>query len=341
MPRCGVSRPARRRASRATQGRTEDPTHVWHLPQPPEPVLPPQRQRQARLRRRPSGDAAAPAKPEVVAPVKSVNRPALPPGTVEQLNTLILKTIETMPPLPQQAIRILRELNSDKSSARSVAELASQDPILAAGILRTANSRGLQHRHPGRRRAGGDREPGLLGRPHAHAADEARQPGGRGRDGHGPGRAVDPRHGRQPDRRGAGHQVRCRPAAVQHARPAPRPGQAGRPPRARSDLRDAAWPSPGRPAKGEIVRERRVLGADHADIGAYVAGPVAAAAGHRRGHPLPPQPAPDARGPVRGRPPQGRGRRQRRQRAEQVPPRLHGRHRDLPDRPRRVRHAEH
>ena len=81
-----------------------------------------------------------PAKPEVVPTVKAVNRPALPPGTVEQLNTLILKTIETMPPLPQQALRILKELNSEHSSARSVAELASQDPVLAGGILRTANS---------------------------------------------------------------------------------------------------------------------------------------------------------------------------------------------------------
>ena len=45
-----------------------------------------------------------------------------------------------LPPLPTVVIELLREIQDPKSTASSVAEVASSDPSLAASLLRTANS---------------------------------------------------------------------------------------------------------------------------------------------------------------------------------------------------------
>ncbi len=216
------------------------------------------------------GGPAAPAKPEVVAPFKAVTRPALPPGTVEQLNTLILKTIETMPPLPQQAIRILKELNSDKSSARSVAELASQDPVLAAGILRTANSAAYSTGTPV---VGVQEAIANLGFSAVRTLMLRMKLDNQAADGETAtqleelwihGMAVSQIGEVLAVKYGADRQL-CSTLGLLH--------DLGklvvlRGPR---DLRGKVS-QPGPAGEGEIIRERRVLGADHADIGAYVAG---------------------------------------------------------------------
>ena len=210
------------------------------------------------------------AKPEIVAPMKAVNRPALPPGTVEQLNTLILRTIETMPPLPQQAVRILKELNSENSSARSVAELASQDPVLAAGILRTANSAAYSTGTPivgvqeGIAHLGFSAVRSLMVRlkldsqaPDAEVATAQEELWTHGM-------AVSQIGEVLADKYGADRQL-CSTLGLLH--------DLGKlvtlrgPKEFRSKLAETITIG-----EGEIVRERRVLGADHADIGAYVAG---------------------------------------------------------------------
>ena len=213
---------------------------------------------------------AAPAKPEVVSPVKSVNRPALPPGTVEQLNTLILKTIETMPPLPQQALRILKELNSEHSSARSVAELASQDPVLAAGILRTANSAAYSTGTPivgvqeGIAHLGFSAVRSLMLRLKldSQATDPVTATAQEELWTH--GMAVSQIGEVLAAKYGADRQM-CSTLGLLH--------DLGKlvvlrgPQNLRDDLAQT-----GPAGEGEIARERRVLGADHADVGAYVAG---------------------------------------------------------------------
>jgi putative nucleotidyltransferase with HDIG domain len=45
-----------------------------------------------------------------------------------------------LPPLPMVVVELLREIQDPKSTAASVAEVASSDPSLAASLLRTANS---------------------------------------------------------------------------------------------------------------------------------------------------------------------------------------------------------
>ena len=217
-----------------------------------------------------SATAAGPAKPEVVAPVKAVNRPALPPGTVEQLNTLILKTIEVMPPLPQQAIRILKELNSENSSARSVAELAGQDPVLAAGILRTANSAAYSTGTPivgvqeGIAHLGFSAVRSLMLRLKldSGATDAATATAQEELWTH--GMAVSQIGEVLAVKYGADRQL-CSTLGLLH--------DLGKlvTLRGPAELR-AKLAEPGPAGEGEIARERRVLGADHADIGAYVAG---------------------------------------------------------------------
>ena len=209
-------------------------------------------------------------KPEVVSPMAAVDRPALPPGTVEQLNTLILKTIETMPPLPQQAIRILKELNSDKSSARSVAELASQDPVLAAGILRTANSAAYSTGTPV---VGVQEGIAHLGFSAVRTLMLRMKLDNQASDGETAteleelwihGMAVSQIGEVLALKYGADKQL-CSTVGLLH--------DLGKLVvlRGPKDLREKLAEA-GPAGEGEIVRERRVLGADHADIGAYVAG---------------------------------------------------------------------
>ncbi len=213
---------------------------------------------------------AAPPKPEVVAPVKAVNRPALPPGTVEQLDTLIMKTIESMPPLPQQAIRILKELNSENSSARSVAELASQDPVLAAGILRTANSAAYSVGTPvvGVQEAIANLGFSAVRTLMLRMKLDNQSSGATGSNTeleelwtH--GMAVSQIAEVLAVKYGADKQY-CSTLGLLH--------DLGKLVvlRGPADLREKLH-QPGPAGEGEIARERRVLGADHADIGAYVA----------------------------------------------------------------------
>ena len=217
-----------------------------------------------------SAESAAPPKPEIVAPVKAVNRPALPPGSIEQLNTLVLKTIESMPPLPQQAIRILKELNSEHSSARSVAELASQDPVLAAGILRTANSAAYSTGEPiigvqeGIAHLGFSAVRSLMLRLKldSDATDAATATAQEELWTH--GMAVSQIGEVLAVKYGADRQL-CSTLGLLH--------DLGKlvtlrgPTDLRLKLTETAVAG-----EGEIARERRVLGADHADVGAYVAG---------------------------------------------------------------------
>jgi putative nucleotidyltransferase with HDIG domain len=216
-----------------------------------------------------AGGAAAPPKQEVVAPVKAVNRPALPPGTVEQLDNQIVKTIESMPPLPQQAIRILKELNSDNSSARSVAELASQDPVLAAGILRTANSAAYSVGTPvvGVQEAianlGFSAVRTLMLRMKLDNQQAATGPNTELEELWTHGMAVSQIAEVLAVKYGADKQF-CSTLGLLH--------DLGKlvilrgPKEFQEKLHAAVIPG-----EGEIARERRVLGADHADIGAYVA----------------------------------------------------------------------
>jgi putative nucleotidyltransferase with HDIG domain len=217
----------------------------------------------------PSGPPLPP-KVEVVAPVKAVNRPALPPGTVEQLNTLILKTIESMPPLPQQAIRILKELNSDNSSARSVAELASQDPVLAASILRTANSAAYSTGAPivgvqeGIAHLGFSAVRSLMLRLKLDGGSADAETATAQEELWTHGMAVSQIGEVLAVKYGADRQL-CSTLGLLH--------DLGKlvTLRGPKDLRSKLG-EPGPIGEGEIARERRVLGADHADIGAYVAG---------------------------------------------------------------------
>lgn len=85
--------------------------------------------------------AVGPRKPVfAVAPVAAVLRSALPPGGVELLDEKIRRSLDSVPPLPQVAVKLLAELANPNSSAKSVAALATQDTSLATAILRTANS---------------------------------------------------------------------------------------------------------------------------------------------------------------------------------------------------------
>ncbi len=217
-----------------------------------------------------NGGPALPPKPEVVAPMKAVNRPALPPGTVEQLDTLVLKTIEAMPPLPQQAIRILKELNSENSSARSVAELASQDPVLAAGILRTANSAAYSVGTPV---VGVQEAIANLGFSAVRTLMLRMKLDSGATDGETAtaveelwihGMAVSQIGEVLATKYGADRQL-CSTVGLLH--------DLGKlvTLRGPKDLREKLAHAVV-PGEGEIARERRVLGADHADIGAYVAG---------------------------------------------------------------------
>jgi putative nucleotidyltransferase with HDIG domain len=48
--------------------------------------------------------------------------------------------LQSVPPFPQALLRVIRELDSAGSSAKSVADILATDPVLAASLLRIANS---------------------------------------------------------------------------------------------------------------------------------------------------------------------------------------------------------
>ena len=57
------------------------------------------------------------------------------------LSPLALKrAVETLPPLPVVAMRVMEVAQDSKSSAADLAGVVSADPILSARVLRVANS---------------------------------------------------------------------------------------------------------------------------------------------------------------------------------------------------------
>jgi putative nucleotidyltransferase with HDIG domain len=48
--------------------------------------------------------------------------------------------LQSVPPFPQALLRVIRELDSAGSNAKSVADILATDPVLAASLLRIANS---------------------------------------------------------------------------------------------------------------------------------------------------------------------------------------------------------
>ncbi|HET6251327.1 MAG TPA: HDOD domain-containing protein [Tepidisphaeraceae bacterium] len=59
--------------------------------------------------------------------------------SVGDLLPSVREGLNLLPPLPTVVIELLREIQDSKSTAASVAEVASSDPSLAASLLRTAN----------------------------------------------------------------------------------------------------------------------------------------------------------------------------------------------------------
>jgi putative nucleotidyltransferase with HDIG domain len=57
-------------------------------------------------------------------------------GVVEEVN----QSLRRVPPLSQAMIRLMRELGSEASSAQTVGEILGDEPVLAAALLRMANS---------------------------------------------------------------------------------------------------------------------------------------------------------------------------------------------------------
>jgi putative nucleotidyltransferase with HDIG domain len=68
------------------------------------------------------------------------------PGSGDATNSLenllpdVRKGLDLLPPLPTVVLELLKEIQSAKSSAASVAQIAASDPSLAASLLRTVNS---------------------------------------------------------------------------------------------------------------------------------------------------------------------------------------------------------
>jgi len=52
----------------------------------------------------------------------------------------IIHTIETLPPLPFVLKKLLETIEDDRTAARDLAEIVSQDPVIAAEILKLVNS---------------------------------------------------------------------------------------------------------------------------------------------------------------------------------------------------------
>jgi putative nucleotidyltransferase with HDIG domain len=90
-------------------------TAAVHEPEEPAPLKP----RGVRLR----SDPPAPATSQVLAPIR--------------------QGLSEVPPLPHVVRELLRELSDPASSARSVARIAASDPTLAATLIRTVNSAAL------------------------------------------------------------------------------------------------------------------------------------------------------------------------------------------------------
>jgi len=74
-------------------------------------------------------------------PVGSKMRPATPavrltPALIED----VAKGLEKIPPFPDAVLKVFKELDSASSTAKSVADILSTEPVLTATLLRVANS---------------------------------------------------------------------------------------------------------------------------------------------------------------------------------------------------------
>ena len=69
-----------------------------------------------------------------------VPRPDAATGKVGQMLPTVKKGMELVPPLPHVVAELLREVQDEHATAASVATIAAHDPSLAAGLLRTVNS---------------------------------------------------------------------------------------------------------------------------------------------------------------------------------------------------------
>jgi putative nucleotidyltransferase with HDIG domain len=69
-----------------------------------------------------------------------VPRPDAVSGKVGQMLPSVKKGMELVPPLPHVVADLLREVQDANATAASVAAIAANDPSLAAGLLRTVNS---------------------------------------------------------------------------------------------------------------------------------------------------------------------------------------------------------
>lgn len=76
---------------------------------------------------------------EPVAPQRAQVR-AAGPRPIQQIHAPVQKGLAEIPPLPHVVRELLRELSDPDSSARSVARIAASDPTLAASLIRTVNS---------------------------------------------------------------------------------------------------------------------------------------------------------------------------------------------------------
>ncbi|MDB5354823.1 MAG: metal dependent phosphohydrolase [Phycisphaerales bacterium] len=67
-----------------------------------------------------------------------------PPAATYSVSMAVMEEVsmglQSVPPFPEALLRVTRELDSAGSSAKSVADILGSDPVLAASILRIANS---------------------------------------------------------------------------------------------------------------------------------------------------------------------------------------------------------
>ncbi|HSZ54797.1 MAG TPA: HDOD domain-containing protein [Tepidisphaeraceae bacterium] len=118
-------------------------TVIWRRYRPAVPALVPQPapwEKEGGLDlTMPTGGPAAIVEP----PQGARLRPAAPSfGVAPQLLDDVAKGLAKIPPFPQAVLRIMAELDSTGSSARSVADILATEPVLTACLLRTANSAG-------------------------------------------------------------------------------------------------------------------------------------------------------------------------------------------------------
>ena len=94
-------------------------------------------------------DLTAPSKPmPTLPPVGARLRPADPNASLTPaLLADITRGLQKIPPFPQALIRILKELEAARSSAKTVAQVVASEPVLTASLLRVANSAAFGVRH--------------------------------------------------------------------------------------------------------------------------------------------------------------------------------------------------